>query len=72
MHAKRTIAGLAIVLAILHQDLWNWDSKHLVFGFMPIGLFYHACFSLAAVTLWAFAMKIAWPSRLERWAESDD
>ena len=35
-----------VVLAILHQDFWNWDNKNLVFGFMPVGLAYHALYSL--------------------------
>ena len=72
MHAKRTILSLAVLLAILHQDLWNWGSAKLVFGFMPVGLFYHACYSLAAVTLWVFAIKFAWPSEIEAWADSED
>ncbi|MCP4848078.1 MAG: hypothetical protein GY899_09060 [Verrucomicrobiaceae bacterium] len=72
MSAKGIIVGLAILLGILHQDFWNWDDPSLVFGFMPIGLFYHACFSLAAVVLWLFAIKYAWPTKLVEWAEQDE
>ena len=72
MSGKRVILILAILLAVLHQDFWNWDSATLVFGFMPIGLFYHACYSLAAVTLWIFAIKYAWPKELEEWAEAGE
>ena len=33
----------------LHQDFWFWRTAHpLVFGFIPIGLFYQAVFSVAA------------------------
>ena len=40
-----------------------------MFGFMPIGLFYHACYSLVAATLcWFFAIKFAWPKELVEWA----
>ena len=39
---------------------------------MPIGLFYHAMYSLAAALLWAFAIKYAWPSKLVEWAEEED
>jgi len=39
---------------------------------MPIGLFYHAMYSLAAALLWVFAIKYAWPSKLVEWAEQDD
>ena len=72
MNAKYIILILAVVLGVLHQDFWNWDNSSLVFGFMPIGLAYHAGFSLAAATLWAFAIKFAWPRELVDWAESED
>ncbi|MEK6231046.1 MAG: DUF3311 domain-containing protein [Luteolibacter sp.] len=61
-----------IVLAILHQDVWNWDNADLVFGFMPIGLAYHAGYSIVAATFWAIVMKFAWPTRLEEWADETD
>ncbi|MEO0415757.1 MAG: DUF3311 domain-containing protein, partial [Verrucomicrobiota bacterium] len=54
-----------VVLAVLHQDLWNWDSSKLVFGFMPIGLAYHAAYSIVAAIFWALVIKFAWPNRLE-------
>ena len=59
-----------VVLAVLHQDLWFWDNRTLVFGVLPIGLFYHAMFSIACACLWAAALKFCWPSELEEWAES--
>jgi len=58
-----------IILAILHQDVWNWDNANLVFGFLPVGLAYHAAYSLIAATFWAIVMKFAWPTRLEEWAD---
>lgn len=72
MSGKSSIIILAVVLGILHQDFWNWDNGTLVFGFMPMGLFYHACFSLAAAILWVFAIKCAWPTKLVEWAEQDE
>ena len=69
---SRTIFVLVLLLIILHQDNWFWTDSRLVFGFMPIGLFYHACYSLAAAALWAFAIKFAWPSEIVAWAESED
>ncbi|MFP6875094.1 MAG: DUF3311 domain-containing protein [Verrucomicrobiales bacterium] len=71
MSGKSIIIILAVALGILHQDFWNWDNDTLVFGFMPMGLFYHACFSLAAAILWVFAIKYAWPTKLVEWAEQD-
>jgi len=61
-----------LVLAVLHQDFWNWDKADLVFGFMPIGLFYHACYSLVAALFWGVVITIAWPTKLEKWAEGED
>ena len=60
-----------VLLFILHQDVWYWDDRTLVFGFMPIGLAYHAGFSIAAALLWAAAIKWAWPSDIEAWASDD-
>ena len=69
---RKFVLGAAIFLAIIHQDLWWWDDRTLVFGFMPIGLAYHALFSCMAAVLWAVAIKVAWPTEIEEWAESDD
>jgi hypothetical protein len=56
------------VLAVyaLHQDLWFWRAaRPLVFGFLPIGLAYHAGFSvLAALLMWLLVSQ-AWPKHLE-------
>lgn len=58
-----TIVG---ALYVLHQDFWFWRAaRPLVFDFLPIGLFYHACYTVAtAVVMWLL-VKHAWPSHLE-------
>lgn len=64
-----------IILAILHQDFWNWNDSSLVFGFLPKGLAYHAGYSIVAALFWASVVFFAWPTQLEEWAEggeSDD
>ena len=60
------LAAAVAALYLLHQDYWFWDSaRPLVFGFLPIGLFYHAVYSLAvAVLMWAL-VHYAWPAHLE-------
>ena len=63
--APMIVLALAIVLAIVHQDGWYWDDDTAVFGFMPMGLAYHALYSLIAAALWAFACRFAWPADLE-------
>jgi len=55
------IAALVTLLVILHQDTWFWTDSRLVFGFMPIGLAWHAGLSLAAAATWWLATRIAWP-----------
>jgi Protein of unknown function (DUF3311) len=65
---KRLLLVLAVVaLYVLHQDIWFWRTAHpLVFGFVPIGLFYQACFSVAASLLMWLLVKHAWPVHLEQ------
>lgn len=63
---RRLVFGLIVVLAVLHQDYWWWDSiDPLVLGFIPIGLAYHAGVSVVAAVLWAMAIKYCWPDHLE-------
>jgi hypothetical protein len=56
------------VFAFLHWDFWLWDARGLVLGFLPVGLAYHALYSLGAGILWFFFMRVAWPAHLEEWA----
>ncbi|MFK7790239.1 MAG: hypothetical protein AB8C95_12200 [Phycisphaeraceae bacterium] len=69
---KKIVLIIFCLMFILHQDYWNWNNRELVFGFIPVTLAYHAGFSLCAVTLWAFAVKFAWPSEVEAWADELD
>ena len=67
---KRMMKKLCIwcsvaLLLILHQDNWFWTDGKLVFGFLPIGLLYHAGISLAAAGLWFIAICIIWPKDVE-------
>ena len=67
---KMALIVAAVLLAVLHQDFWWWDAAEpLVFGFIPIGLAYHALYSLLAAGLWASAVKFAWPTHIEEFAE---
>ena len=65
---KRTLLVIAVIaLYFLHQDFWFWRTAHpLVFGFVPIGLFYQGCFSVAAALLMWLLVKLAWPQHLEQ------
>ena len=61
-------AGFAL-LFVIHHDFWWWGDRALVLGFLPIGLGYHAAFSVAAAVLWALASRYDWPAHLEQWAD---
>ena len=63
----RSIAVAAVALLyVLHQDVWFWrEARPLVFGFLPIGLFYHAAFTVATSAVLWLLVKLAWPSHLE-------
>jgi Protein of unknown function (DUF3311) len=65
----------ALILAALyalHQDFWLWrEARPLVFGVLPIGLFYHAAYTVAtSVVLWVL-VRLLWPSHLENRSPAD-
>jgi hypothetical protein len=64
---KKTLLFLLILAVyVAHQDFWNWkESQPLVFGFLPIGLAYHAGYSIACAIMMAILIKAAWPKHLE-------
>jgi len=64
---KRALLVIIVgVLYLLHQDFWFWRAAHpLVFGFLPVGLFYHACYTVATVLVMMLLVRIAWPSELQ-------
>jgi hypothetical protein len=62
---------LILVVYVVHQDSWNWTlTEPLVFGFLPVGLAYHAGYSVLAAVLMAVLVRFAWPKHLEQ-AESE-
>ncbi len=67
---RKVIAIRIMVLAIAHQDFWLWNDDTLIFKFIPIGLAYHALYSICCAVVWAMAVKFAWPSEIERFANS--
>ena len=64
---KRALLAIIVgALYVLHQDFWFWRTAHpLVLGFIPIGLFYHACYTVAAALVMWMLVRYAWPSHLE-------
>ena len=68
---NKLVWALVLLLLILHQDNWFWEDDTLLFGFLPIGLFYHACLSVAAAVTWFLAVTLAWPREIEQSAYTD-
>ena len=64
---KRALLLIVVgALYVLHQDVWFWRAaRPLVFGFIPIGLFYHACYTVAIALVMWLLVRHAWPSELE-------
>ena len=64
--AKGLLTAAVVALYLLHQDYWYWQSaRPLVFGILPIGLFYHAIYSLVVAGLMWALVQFAWPSHLD-------
>jgi hypothetical protein len=62
---KLLLGIVVLVVLVLHHDWWLWKDKTLVFGFLPIGLAYHAAYSLLAMfTMWLL-VKFAWPREID-------
>jgi hypothetical protein len=71
---SRNGAGLVLatlVLYALHQDFWFWgQARPLVFGFLPVGLAYHAAYCVvSSLLMWRLVLR-AWPQHLEDEAEA--
>ena len=50
----------------LHQDVWFWrEARPLVFGVLPVGLAWHAGYTLAVSAIMAILVRRSWPSHLE-------
>lgn len=65
---KRFLLLLAVAAVyLLHQDVWFWRAaRPLVFGFLPVGLAYHAAYCLLAAALMWMLTRVAWPAHLDR------
>jgi len=63
---KWILYAATVALIVLHQDFWNWSKVEPKWsGFLPVGLWYHALYCVAAaVLLWLF-VAFCWPRHLE-------
>ena len=66
MKTRFLLLAAVVALYALHQDLWFWrTARPLVFGFLPIGLAYHAAYCVAAALLMWALTTFAWPAHLQ-------
>ena len=69
---KAFLIILILVLYALHQDLWFWRAaRPLLFGFLPVGIWYHALFTLAVSLVMGVLIREAWPAHLEEEGEAE-
>ncbi|MBT5704697.1 hypothetical protein N8766_05385 [bacterium] len=67
-------SGLIVVALLLfialHQDVWFWnDDNTLFFGFLPVGLAFHAVYTIGMAMFWGAVVMFAWPQDLEAFAD---
>jgi hypothetical protein len=63
---KTMAVVLVIALYVLHQDIWFWrQARPLMFGVLPIGLAYHAAFTLVTALVLLLLVRVWWPAGLE-------
>jgi hypothetical protein len=73
-HRGKTLGlGLvALALYVLHQDVWLFrTARPLLFGFLPVGLTYHAGYCVACALLMRLLVAEAWPRHLEEDADRE-
>jgi len=64
---------LVIAVYVFHQDFWFWrQARPLLFGFVPVGLSYHALYTLAVSFVMWLLVRYAWPGHLEPEDGTDD
>jgi len=62
----RWLIPALLLFYALHQDIWFWrEARPLVFGILPIGLFYHALYTLAVSLVAWVLIRVAWPAHLD-------
>ena len=58
--------ALVAVFYVLHQDTWFWrESRPFIFGFLPVGLFYHAAYTVGCALLLRLLVRTTWPGHLD-------
>ena len=60
------LAFAAVIVLVMRHDYWNWDTPYpLLFGSLPVALWWQALVSLSACALMWLMVRLAWPQELE-------
>jgi hypothetical protein len=60
------LVGVVAVLVALRNDLWHATSvEPLLWGFLPVGLWWQAMVSILAAGMMWLMVRLAWPRQLE-------
>ena len=55
-----------LLFLALQQDVWFWeDDATWFFGFLPVGIAFHAVYTLGLALFWYGVVTVAWPSGLD-------
>jgi len=61
------LAAVALALIVIRFDLWHWKTvEPLLFGFLPVGLWWQAMVSILAAFMMWLMVRLAWPEHLEQ------
>lgn len=65
---KLLLASLAVAaVVVLRHDFWQWtEVRPLLFGLLPVGLWWQAGVSVLASLVMALLVRWAWPAELEQ------
>jgi hypothetical protein len=59
--------ALVLIAFLLHQDQWFWgESRPLVLGVLPPGLWYHGLYAIGCAGLMWYLTRAIWPAHLDR------
>lgn len=60
MKSRVLLYAALVVLYLLHNDFWLWQSSALVAG-LPVGLAYHTLYCVVVSIVMALLVRFAWP-----------
>lgn len=64
--AVALLSAMVAGLLVMRNDFWQWDEPgYLLFGALPVGLWWQALATLLASVTMALMVRFAWPAKLE-------